>query len=239
MSEPYNSFRTVTVEIQDKFKARISLIVDGVKQGSGSTNDGNTARRFFKDPALSAEITNVDERLIRRFAVILQAIASGAEINIENFTIYTRETAELFVELYGWYNMPASVHKILIHGPEIIENAIVPIGQLSEEAQEARNKDFKRFREHHTRKFSRTATNEDLLNNLLISSDPLISTLRPKQNEKNSKEIFNETKKLLKIYVEGPTEDKDESEEETSEEESSQEETSEEESSEDEPYSEE
>ncbi|XP_026314172.1 apyrase-like [Hyposmocoma kahamanoa] len=49
---------------------------------------------------------------------------------------------------------------------------------LSEEAQEARNKDCRRFRERHTRKRSRIATNTDLLRMLLITSDPVINTFR-------------------------------------------------------------
>ncbi|KAF0705555.1 nucleolar transcription factor 1-A-like [Aphis craccivora] len=64
-----------------------------------------------------------------------------------------------------------------IHGPEIIESALLPIGQLTEEAQEARNKDFKRYREHNSRKCSREKTNLDILNLFLLSSDPVISTL--------------------------------------------------------------
>jgi hypothetical protein len=51
--------------------------------------------------------------------------------------------------------MPASVHKILIHGAIIITEAMLPIGQISEEAQESRNKDLKQFREFHARKMSR------------------------------------------------------------------------------------
>lgn len=71
--------------------------------------------------------------------------------------------------------MPASVHTILIHGATVIESALLPIAkiyktnkskfkiinenlylrQLSEEAQEARNKDYKKYREHHLRKISR------------------------------------------------------------------------------------
>ncbi len=52
----------------------MGLMVDLVKPGgSGTSNDGNTARRFFKNPALSASITGIDEDLIRRFAGILQA----------------------------------------------------------------------------------------------------------------------------------------------------------------------
>jgi hypothetical protein len=74
--------------------------------------------------------------------------------------------------------MSPTVHKILIYGATIIQHALVAIGQLSEEAQEALTKDFKHIREHNTRQCSRIATNEDLLNNLLISSDPVITSLR-------------------------------------------------------------
>ena len=55
---------------------------------------------------------------------------------------------------------------------------MLPIGQLSEEAQEARNKDFRRYRQSHSRKMSRIHTNRDILSMLLISSDPVISSLR-------------------------------------------------------------
>ncbi|KAG5885846.1 hypothetical protein JTB14_029690 [Gonioctena quinquepunctata] len=54
----------------------------------------------------------------------------------------------------------------------------LPIGQLSEEAQEARNKEFKRYRECYSRKISRIKTNEDVLDLLLITSDPYITSRR-------------------------------------------------------------
>ena len=82
---------------------------------------------------------------------------------------------------YDWYYMPSSVHKILIHGERIIRHfVIVPIGQLSEDAQESRNKDYKKFRLHHARKSSRSATNEDVLHTLFYTSDPYISSIRKK-----------------------------------------------------------
>ncbi|CAG4934584.1 unnamed protein product [Colias eurytheme] len=64
-------------QIQQAFKEQKGLLVDIVKQGSGTTNDGNTARRFFSDAKTSACITGIDEELIERFHIILQAIASG------------------------------------------------------------------------------------------------------------------------------------------------------------------
>lgn len=53
-------------DIQEDFRKEMGLLVDIVKQGSGTTNDGNTARRFFKDPELTASITKVDVNIIRR-----------------------------------------------------------------------------------------------------------------------------------------------------------------------------
>lgn len=76
------------------------------------------------------------------------------------------------------------MHKILVHSPEVINNVLFPIRQLSEEVQEARNKDFKKYREGFSRKFSRLKTNEDVLHLLLISSDPDISSIRPLPSKK-------------------------------------------------------
>lgn len=74
--------------------------------------------------------------------------------------------------------MPQSSHRLLIHGASVLRSFNLPIGILSEEAQEAKNKDFKKFRESFTRKTSRIKTNEDLMRRLLCSSDPLTSSLR-------------------------------------------------------------
>lgn len=135
---------------------------------------------------------------MKQFAVILQTISSGCAINIEKFRIYCRGTAELFVQLYPWFYMPASVHKLLIHGADICHHfGLIPIGILSEEAGEARNKDFRRVREGHTRKFCRTKTNEDLLHNFLISSDPYLSHIRPKYESSKRLGLFPEAVELL------------------------------------------
>ena len=93
--------------------------------------------------------------------------------------------------------MPSSVHKLLIHGAEIINKALLPIGQLSEEAQETKHKDLKKFRNTNTRKISRKATNEDLFNRLLLTSDPYISTIRIKSIDKKTKNLDPEATELV------------------------------------------
>ena len=66
--------------------------------------------------------------------------------------------------------MPATVHKLLIHGKDIITTSLVPIGQLSEEIQKARVKDMPAYRERYSRKFSKESSNMDILNNLIFRS---------------------------------------------------------------------
>jgi len=48
--------------------------------------------------------------------------------------------------------MPASVHTVLVHGPDIVSEGILSIGHLYEDAQESRNKDLQYFRRGHSRK---------------------------------------------------------------------------------------
>lgn len=141
--------------IQQDFRRRLGLILDVPKHGSGTSNDGNTARRFFENPKETAKITGLAETIIENFSVIVSVLACGRQINTDSFKAFCYETAKCYVELYGWYYMPQSVHRILIHGADIIKAALLPIGSLSEEPQECRNKDLKRYRENRTRKCSR------------------------------------------------------------------------------------
>ena len=186
-------------KIQERFKKELHLNVDQPKVGFGSSNDGNTARRFFENISVSANIVGVDETLMRRCHTILQVMSSGFAIDVAAFKTYCLETAEMYVEKYPWYCMPTTVHKVLIHGPEIIQWAPLPIGQMSEDAQEARNKDIKKYRENFARKNSRTATMQDVFNRLLVTSDPYISSMGRKY-PKTSKSLSTEALKLLCDY---------------------------------------
>jgi hypothetical protein len=75
--------------------------------------------------------------------VILEVISSGHKINTEKYSKYGTDTAEMYVRLYPWHPMTPPMHKILIHGAIVIENALLPIGHISEDSAEARNKYFR------------------------------------------------------------------------------------------------
>ena len=66
--------------------------------------------------------------------------------------------------------MQVSVYKLSIHRVDVIEYALLPIGQLTEEVQEARLEDFKKYRNKNNRKVWRTTTNEDAFYRLLLTS---------------------------------------------------------------------
>ncbi|CAB0009541.1 unnamed protein product [Nesidiocoris tenuis] len=67
-------------------------------------------------------------------------------------TLFTRCLSQQnLAPVLKWYFMPLTVHKILYHSVDVIEHMVLPIGNLSEEAQEACNKDCRRFREFNTR----------------------------------------------------------------------------------------
>lgn len=126
----------------------------------------------------------------------MECLNCGFELNLDKFEKYIKETRELYLKEYPWYSMPVSVHKILFHGKDIIANCILRIGQFSEEAQEARNKHNRQYRELFTRKTSRIDTNTDLLHRLLITSDPVIASLCASPKTKCGK-IISEVSDLL------------------------------------------
>lgn len=133
---------------------------------------------YSTDESFAAKATGINLELIHRFHVILVALSNSEQIDVEKFGKYCADTATHYNKHYKWYYMPPSVHKILFHGADIMKDFDLPIGYFSEEAAEARNKDFRRIRENNTRKNSRSNTNEDIVHWLLVSSDPVISSLR-------------------------------------------------------------
>ena len=71
--------------IQRRFREELGLTVDMPKQGFGTSNDGNTARRAFANEAVFADIVRVNIELVKRLKNILITVNSGYEINLEIF----------------------------------------------------------------------------------------------------------------------------------------------------------
>ncbi|XP_065673257.1 QRFP-like peptide receptor [Hydra vulgaris] len=181
----------------------MGLIVDrpkAGKSGSGSSNDGNTSRRAFQNEQLFSEITILNFELIKMLHIVLTCISCGFELDTDLFREYFTHTAWFYVECYLRYYMRQSIHKMLVHAPSVNDYMTLPIGLLSEESVEARNKDFKKYREHFTHKCDRTKCNEDLFKRLFCTSDPVISLLRTTVRTKK-KILREDVLQLLKSII--------------------------------------
>ena len=49
-------------------------------------------------------------------------------MNPERYAEYALETTLIYVDRYPWFYMPAPVHKLLIHGSDVISSLLLPIG---------------------------------------------------------------------------------------------------------------
>ncbi|KAJ8676867.1 hypothetical protein QAD02_012654 [Eretmocerus hayati] len=192
------------LKIQKALKNRIRITVNKPKQGFGNSNSGNTARIFSRNLDVVAEETGFDANLLHRFHVTLFVIPCGEEVRTEEFRQYNHETAREFVRLYPWFEMPTTMHLILIHGHILIRKNHSAIGLCSEEPLESSHKVLKSFREHHARKSDRVLTNTDVFRRLLLHSDPLISSYTAKKPHVK-RTLTDEMKSLLNLE---PDEDK-------------------------------
>jgi hypothetical protein len=125
----------------------MSLLVDKVPQEEVEPQTTKTPPFFFHNYEDSTKITGINKDLLKRCAVILQALSFGFQTNTTDFPEYALETATQYVQEHSWFYTPVSVHKILIYRSEIISATILPNGLPSDEVQqESRNKDLKHFR---------------------------------------------------------------------------------------------
>lgn len=176
--------------IQNEFWLKMGLHVDKPKaNGSGTTNDGNTARRAFSRTECFAKITGIDVHFLEHLHTILIALSAEFELDSEKLRAYCNETAEIFFSQYEWYCMSATLHKILVHSPQLVETSLMPLGCLGENASEARNKYYKKDRLGHARKDNRTNTLLDMYHRAMDSSDPLISSISLNERTKNFKKL--------------------------------------------------
>lgn len=169
---------------------------------------GNVARRAFEDPVKLAEILEVDENLIINLQTILISLACQLPIDIPKFERLCDETAELYIDKYKWAPMTPTLHKILVHGADTLRNMPLPVGQMSEEAAEARNKILREYRLKHARRSSRLSNLEDVFHRLLDSSDPVVSSvyLEDRLQKKKHKVLPQRVQELLLLIEEDSNE---------------------------------
>lgn len=186
--------------IQQKLFKSIGIRVDFVGP-NGTSNDGNTARRALSEAnrEIFAETLGKEKWLVEGLHTILTVLSCGLAIDSQKFGEFCIALAQKYVETYPWFYMPSTIHKILVHGQVIIESSMLPVGVLSEQASESRNKLYRRYREHHAYHGSRSKTIGDVFRRSLQSSDPVISDERlfVRQSRLKRQPLSLEAMKLL------------------------------------------
>ena len=121
-------------------------------------------------------------------------MASGYAIDGEKFGKLCADTNTLYLndEKTNWYNIPPTIHKVLVHGKDIIEHCPLPIGLTNEEASEANNKILRNVRLHHTRKTSWSDGMSDLYHRMMDLSDPVVLDIPNKKRRKKKKSHYHQ-----------------------------------------------
>ena len=154
----------------------------GPNDKTGTSNDGNQARRFFKSETRNVIVDCVADKykeivgcLHRNLSVILRVVNSSEEVDCEKLGVVTRETSLLIAEKLPWVSVNYTLHGLLHHSVELIQmNNNMSIGSLSEEAIESNNKYVRRYLEQFSRKTNPTDQLKDAMSRLIERSHPEI-----------------------------------------------------------------
>jgi hypothetical protein len=125
--------------IKVQAEKEIGIKIFQVRQGGGTSNTGNVARRAFREADIFARLCGVPVEMVTLLRTIWTLLACPYAIDADKFEALCKRFLELYFDPaneVNWYKLPPTVHKIMIHGPDIIRKSPVPVGLLSEEASE-------------------------------------------------------------------------------------------------------
>lgn len=155
-------------------KAQINI----VKPGYGSSTTGPNTERAMINKETCAEILNLDEELVDSFDFLRKAFSSKSKPIknewMKNVKIINDLISKNFA-VFGKYS--PTMHKIIVHGFDIIHSFEYGPGYYTEQSQEALNKIVRRVRLNNTRKTSHDDNLNDILSYLYCSTDPFIMNL--------------------------------------------------------------
>eukprot|EP00733_Pompholyxophrys_punicea_P000990 Pompholyxophrys_punicea_v1_NODE_409_length_2031_cov_8.114879.p2 type:complete len:160 gc:universal NODE_409_length_2031_cov_8.114879:1416-1895(+) len=122
----------------------MAIIVNVVKQGHRTTNDGNTSRRFFSNPKVASTCTGFNEELLSGLTTILILVNGDRRYTTENFKKFCLDTYEKktcpIVPLVLFARWCAPTSSSFVGGLEDEHLSLLPLSFWSEEASKVCNK---------------------------------------------------------------------------------------------------
>lgn len=153
--------------------------IDIVKPGYGTSNTGPNIKRCLEKPGILAKILNIDQRFVEKICFVSKCFQSRSKPESSKwFEAVDFIYQKFMADLSDLMSMPPSVHKILIHGFEIIQSFDKGPFYYSEEAQEAINKKFRSVRLNNARKNSFKNMTYDVANYFYVSTDPIVNNAK-------------------------------------------------------------
>lgn len=114
--------RDIADQLEKKFQMQINRPNIG---GSGSSNNGNMARRLLADPATFASILNVDKALIENIRLISSLALSSKLLDADRVQELIGEIEKQLSSEFPYVKkLPPSVHKYA-HLPEYIRSLVI------------------------------------------------------------------------------------------------------------------
>jgi hypothetical protein len=124
ISATSKEFESLKQALQARFWARLNLRISEVKHGKGSSNNGNTARKFFtKNSELTAFILGMSGKIITLFDELLDMF--NVPLSMPCRKVFQPKAEKLFGLLTSpleRFIMTQRVHRFLCHGAAFIEN---------------------------------------------------------------------------------------------------------------------
>ena len=132
----------------------------------GTTTTGNIAQNLLFDPAKhqvlvecvpkkSRKMEGVIGTFLMSLSVILKAVSSRRNVNIEELDHLCKETSLLIVTHWPTFRFTPSMHQILAHSAALIDaNDSTGLGVCSEEPLEHNNKNLRKYRRAWQKNFS-------------------------------------------------------------------------------------
>ena len=184
-------------EIQKEIFKQFGFWYDMPNGGSrsGNSNTGNGARAFYDNCDGIAVILKIPAAFIRGIKTVWEIMRCPFKIDPELAHRQCEAVLDMYFEYFkmtqeekdeikaskskrpvtdSWYKIASSVHKILLHLKWLLENCPVPPGMTTEEATECNNQRIRLILIKLTRKMSMLKMLSDLVNRLIMISDPVM-----------------------------------------------------------------
>lgn len=135
--------KRINQAMRDKFGILVGVPRSG---GKGNSNSGNTAKIAFKNYEAFASILKIDAELIKRVHMLICAFNQTFPLDPVKVDAYAKEAERIYLEKYSWKQMSVTLHRLFHHSGDIVRAMELPPGMYTEQASEARNKNYRNFR---------------------------------------------------------------------------------------------